>query len=76
MEQTEKEIHAGLTLEEVDQVNDDINFVEEVLRLVLVVNESDYVGGPPSTDNIVAEAMGRMKKIDAIINQRDETAAS
>jgi hypothetical protein len=74
MEQTEKKIRTGLTLSEVDRVNENVDFVQEVLRLVLVVNDHDYVGGPPSTGCIVAEAMNRMKKIDTIINPERSSA--
>ena len=71
MERAEREIHTGLTLSEVDRVNDDINYVQEVLTLVLLVNQDEYVGGPPSTDAIIGEAIDRMKRIDETINHRN-----
>jgi|WetSurMetagenome_2_1015567.scaffolds.fasta_scaffold289136_2 hypothetical protein len=76
MGKEEKKIHKGLTLDEVDRVNDNINFVQEVLRLVLVASDCDYAGSPPSTDMIVGEALDRVKKIDAIINQRNAVTAN
>lgn len=74
MEQTERKIHAGLNLQDVDQLNENIDFVREVLRLVLVVDDSNYVGGRPSVGCIVAEAMDRMKRIDETINPKPKGA--
>jgi hypothetical protein len=66
------EIHTGLTLREIDQINQNLGYVKEVLILYCHVGSEDWgESGPPEMGFITTEACDRLKEASQILNKSD-----
>jgi len=71
MEQAERNFCKSFTLDEINQLQLDISYVQEVLGIVFVLNEPDNREHEQAVTAIVDEARVKMDRIVKLLDRRD-----
>lgn len=71
MEQAERNFHKSFTFDEVNQINLDISYVQEVLGIVFVLNEPVNEEYGQTVTAIVHEARDKMDRIQKMLDRKE-----
>jgi len=69
--EAKEEIHTGLTLDEIDQIENNIGFVEEALTIALALESFDWgPAGQPRMSYIWGEANEKLHNVSNLLVKR------